>query len=51
MNLSPCPIRQGCLPYLEHFPDAGGALQRVPITHTPFRLGRDASANLVVYCP
>lgn len=38
-------------PYLEHFPDTRGTLQRVVLDHFPFRLGRDATADLVVYCP
>jgi EAL domain-containing protein (putative c-di-GMP-specific phosphodiesterase class I) len=37
------------LPYLEHFPAPGGALQRVRLTRLPFRLGRDPSADLIVY--
>jgi EAL domain-containing protein (putative c-di-GMP-specific phosphodiesterase class I) len=43
--------RPGTLPYLEHFPEPGGALHRVRLSHFPCRLGRDASADLVVYHP
>jgi EAL domain-containing protein (putative c-di-GMP-specific phosphodiesterase class I) len=50
METFPCPTIQGSLPYLEHFPEPGGALQRVRLSRSPFRLGRDASADLVVYC-
>jgi EAL domain-containing protein (putative c-di-GMP-specific phosphodiesterase class I) len=35
-------------PFLEHFPQPGGPLQRVPIERFPFRLGRDATADLVI---
>jgi EAL domain-containing protein (putative c-di-GMP-specific phosphodiesterase class I) len=39
----------GTLPYLEHFPEPGGVLHRVRLANLPFRLGRDATADLVIY--
>jgi EAL domain-containing protein (putative c-di-GMP-specific phosphodiesterase class I) len=45
------PTLRSNMPYLEHFPEPGGSLQRVCLTHVPFRLGRDAAADLVIYCP
>jgi EAL domain-containing protein (putative c-di-GMP-specific phosphodiesterase class I) len=51
MNPSACPTTPGTLSYLEHFPEPGGPLRRVPITRYPFRVGRAAGADLVIYCP
>jgi EAL domain-containing protein (putative c-di-GMP-specific phosphodiesterase class I) len=39
------------LHYLDHYPEPGGVLRRTPLTPLPFLLGRDATADLVVYCP
>jgi EAL domain-containing protein (putative c-di-GMP-specific phosphodiesterase class I) len=38
-------------PYLDHFPRAGGSLERVFLSRFPFRLGRDRAAHLVVLHP
>src|SRR5262249_9098175 len=51
MDLSVCPTTQAVLPCLEHFPEPGGPLRRVPLTHYPFRMGRASDADLVIYCP
>jgi EAL domain-containing protein (putative c-di-GMP-specific phosphodiesterase class I) len=50
MDLLPCPATPKDRCYLEHFPAAGGLLQRVLLPWSPFRLGRDNSADLVIYC-
>jgi EAL domain-containing protein (putative c-di-GMP-specific phosphodiesterase class I) len=50
MNSSLYLPSQNGLAYLEHFPQPGGSLQRVPLTGYPFRLGRDVAADLVIYC-
>jgi EAL domain-containing protein (putative c-di-GMP-specific phosphodiesterase class I) len=51
MDTSTCSTSPLTAPYLEYFPEPGGALRRERLTHTPFRIGRDASADLVIYCP
>lgn len=38
-------------PYLEYYPEPGGVLQRVSLSRFPFRVGRDANADLTIYCP
>lgn len=42
------PSRLSELPYLEHFPEPGGPLQRVYLTEFPFRLGRNETAHLPI---
>jgi EAL domain-containing protein (putative c-di-GMP-specific phosphodiesterase class I) len=51
MNPSPCATSLDSVPYLEHFPEPGGALLQVKLDHFPYRLGRAAAADLVIYHP
>jgi EAL domain-containing protein (putative c-di-GMP-specific phosphodiesterase class I) len=37
------------LPYLEHFPEPGGAPQRISLDHFPFQIGRSEKANYVIF--
>ena len=51
MNSSPCLTIPKAVPYLEHFPQPGGMLHRVRLGNLPYRLGRDAGAELAIYHP
>jgi EAL domain-containing protein (putative c-di-GMP-specific phosphodiesterase class I) len=51
MNPSLCATSVDSVPYLEHFPEPGGALLQVKLDHFPYQLGRAASADLVIYHP
>jgi EAL domain-containing protein (putative c-di-GMP-specific phosphodiesterase class I) len=35
--------------YLEHYPENGGAPQRIPLDRCPFRIGRSAEADYIIY--
>ncbi len=35
--------------YLEHYPELDGAPQRILINHSPFRIGRNPTADFVIY--
>jgi EAL domain-containing protein (putative c-di-GMP-specific phosphodiesterase class I) len=36
-------------PYLEHFPEPGGAAQRITLDRFPFQIGRSEKANFVIF--
>jgi EAL domain-containing protein (putative c-di-GMP-specific phosphodiesterase class I) len=44
------PALASALPYLEHYPDPGGAPHHIVLDQFPFRIGRSPAANFVLYC-
>src|SRR2546423_8483569 len=46
---SVAPARSLALPFLEYYPDPGGAPHRILLETFPFRIGRSMAAHYVIY--
>ncbi len=49
MTDHPQPEGETNCPYLEHYPENGGVVQRITLNHFPFAIGRSIAADFTIY--